>query len=234
MDEIEILARDSFGYGRWDAPVWFIGLEQGGGDNRTRAKAFQTHQSDGLCDCKNFHDAIGEYRWHGLNGMEAELQPTWKRLMMLLGAFCGAELNNALLLRYQKELWGREEGQTCAIEIDGLSAKSLSDKDANHRRLISKYRFNRIAKIRQKLRHLKPLLVVMYGYSGEKRFQKLTSPTLKLLRGSSVEQERTSFLLIRHPTDYSSPGNTDDAWKAFGREARKHTDILSSWPNGIW
>jgi hypothetical protein len=58
MDEIENLSRESFGYGRWDAPVWFIGLEQGGGDNSTRAKAFKAYQSDGLCDCKTFHEAI--------------------------------------------------------------------------------------------------------------------------------------------------------------------------------
>jgi hypothetical protein len=67
--------------------------------------------------------------------VEAELAATWKRLMMLLGTFYGIEPNDTFLFHYQKEYWGRESGQTCVIEIDGLAAKSLGDKDAKHKKL---------------------------------------------------------------------------------------------------
>ncbi len=61
--EIEVGKR-CFGYGRWDAPYWFIGLEEGKGreeppDNSSRVNAWKKYERDGLCDCKDFHLAIG-------------------------------------------------------------------------------------------------------------------------------------------------------------------------------
>jgi hypothetical protein len=43
MDALEEMARECFGYGRWDAQYWFIGLEEGmSGTLEDRVKASTT------------------------------------------------------------------------------------------------------------------------------------------------------------------------------------------------
>jgi len=65
------LAQSCFGYGNWAAPYWFIGLEEGLGKDeqqdvekslRKRCEAFLELNREGLCDCKTFHEEIGEKR----------------------------------------------------------------------------------------------------------------------------------------------------------------------------
>jgi hypothetical protein len=66
MNEDErALALTCYGYGRWNAPYWFIGPEQGQGkwENKAlieRARAFRKLNRDGLCDCRAFHIEIKE------------------------------------------------------------------------------------------------------------------------------------------------------------------------------
>lgn len=60
MDGLEEMARGCFGYGRWDAPYWLIGLEEGmSGTLDNRIRAFQKLDKDGLCDSRKFHHEIG-------------------------------------------------------------------------------------------------------------------------------------------------------------------------------
>jgi hypothetical protein len=87
MTEAEkFMAENCYGYGRWDAPYWFFGPEQGLKDGTLdefikRYEAFRDLNKDGLCDCRAFHAAIGETRWHR---QDPELQKTWKFLILLL------------------------------------------------------------------------------------------------------------------------------------------------------
>jgi hypothetical protein len=65
MDGLEEMARGCFGYGRWDAPYWLIGLEEGmSGTLDNRIRAFQKLDKDGLCDSRKFHHEIGVYHHH--------------------------------------------------------------------------------------------------------------------------------------------------------------------------
>ena len=70
-DGIRKMALRSFGYGRWEAPYWFIGPEQGMGDPAydsllVRVKAWRELGACELCDCREFR-LIGEKRWHHEN-----------------------------------------------------------------------------------------------------------------------------------------------------------------------
>ena len=76
------MAQHCFGYGRWDAPYWFIGPEQGqrrveNGDLGARLSAWVKLGSLELCDCAEFHREIDEHEWH----RDGKLQSTWKRLI---------------------------------------------------------------------------------------------------------------------------------------------------------
>jgi hypothetical protein len=212
MDDIETMARSFFGYGRWSAPYWFIGLEQGGGDNQKRAQAFKELQSDGLCDCKKFHCKIGVPDWHGEN---ARIQKTWGRLMRLLASFHGVYSGEAGLLNYQKNYWGSREGDTCVIELNGLSAAGLHIELDRTR----EYRTERINTIRRKLSEngLQIKIVVMYGFTGEKDFREVAG--CNLIRGGAVECQNTLFIYVDHPTRQRG-GNTDDSWNDLGAKMR--------------
>jgi hypothetical protein len=62
------MACRNYGYGRWKAPYWFIGPEQGMGLHENgldrRVKAWLALGSLELNDCREFHHRIGEMRWH--------------------------------------------------------------------------------------------------------------------------------------------------------------------------
>jgi hypothetical protein len=210
MDDIERMAQNFFGYGRWSAPHWFIGLEQGGDDNRRRAEAFKELQRDGLCDCRQFHLRIGESRWHGAS---AEIQKTWGRLMRLLASFHGVYSDDTGLLRYQKNHWGMHGGDTCVIELLGLSAAGLHIEMDRKK----EYQMERINIIRGKLAENPPKTVVMYGFTGEKDFQKLAGEAL--IRGEMVKHEKSLIIFVDHPTRQRM-GNTDRSWNDLGTKMR--------------
>ena len=96
------MARRCYGYGRWDAPYWFIGPEPGmgldeGNDLKLRVEAWVHLGSQELCDCQAFHQLIGQKQWH--RG-KPRLQSTWRPLILLLTAFLGNKTDNESLRDY--------------------------------------------------------------------------------------------------------------------------------------
>jgi len=82
------MSRRCFGYGRWEAPYWFIGPEQAqareeNDDLKYRLRAWLQLGAGELCDCRDFPSLIGEESWH--RG-KPRLQPTWRPWMLLLSA----------------------------------------------------------------------------------------------------------------------------------------------------
>src|SRR5205823_14350276 len=61
---ITAMARDFFGYGRWDAPFWFIGPEQGqkrqeSNDLGARCRIWQEMGSPEVLDIYEYHCRLG-------------------------------------------------------------------------------------------------------------------------------------------------------------------------------
>jgi hypothetical protein len=207
------MARDCYGYGRWNAPFWFIGPEQGQGrwemDVLTRHQAFVELNDDGLCDCREFHKRISEPRFHRET---PALQSTWRRLMLVLTAYRGTLTGEKVkdkktLCDYQRDQWGastdRCEGlkaETCVIELSGLPANNFSverDRDA--------FRQERIEKILEKMRLKEPGFVVIYSKSQSKYWKEIADFELKSIR------------FAPSPTAH---GYTDQYWINIGKELR--------------
>ena len=216
-DTLELdMARHSYGYGRWDAPYWFIGPEQGKGpkepaDNSPRVKAWLELGAPELCDCFDFHQLIGEENWHKA---KPKPQTTWKPLILLLLAYRDMEISSGALRAYQRDRWGRVvEGETCVIELSGLAARSLTVPIDRQR-----FRQERVETIRQRIDTYEPALVVMYGDSKERREQwemiagKAFPPNNNLKRGNSL------IALAPHPASFQL---TDLEWRAMGARLRE-------------
>lgn len=85
-DGIREMGLRCYGYGRWGAPYWFIGPEQGqapeeNDDLKPRVQAWLGLGGCDLTDCREFHVLIGEKRWHP---ERPKLQSTWRPLLLLL------------------------------------------------------------------------------------------------------------------------------------------------------
>jgi hypothetical protein len=188
------LARGCYGYGRWKATYWFIGPEQGQSasenNNLTlRHKAFRKLEKHGLCDCGAFHHAIHEERWHRVR---PALQPTWRRLILLLMTFLEKKRDNESLRGYQRDRWGKRSGDTCVIELSGLPARNQ-----NVAREREAFREKRIELIRQKMLACKPVFVVMYGKGAMKYWKGIGSN--RLSPGCAQKIGSTIFVVATHP-----------------------------------
>ncbi len=108
------MAREWYGYGRLDAPYWFMGQVPGmdpaeNNDLKPRCDAWIKLGAGELVDCQIHHFGFGQYDWHR-EVPPPLLQPTWKHLIRLLLAYrSGKEPSLEDIRYYQQRLWGTGE-----------------------------------------------------------------------------------------------------------------------------
>ncbi|WP_433971024.1 hypothetical protein [Tunturiibacter lichenicola] len=165
-----------------------------------------------LCDCKAFHDEIGEEKWHrGLLG-KPRLQRTWRPLMLLLKTLLNEPAGRDDLRAYQRDSWGRQNGgETCVIDLSGLAAKTLQMPIDR-----KQFRNERIGVICDKLREHQPRLVVMYGKGEKQCWQQIAAAGLEPEQPYTVGS--TIFVMTTHPNTH---GRTDADWMGLGERLRK-------------
>jgi hypothetical protein len=219
-DKLELeMAQKCFGYGRWDAPYWFIGPEQGKGNfesenNAQRVQAWHSLGRAEVCDCLEFHKEISDLSWHG---GRPRLQPTWRPLILLLKAFLNEATGIENLREYQRDRWGRaQQGETCGIELSGLAAR-------NSRVQIDRKRFRRerVEIIRQRMMRSKPVFIVMYGLNERPSWEKIAGR--ELVRDCVVKAGPTMIAFAPHPQDH---GRRNVDWINLGEMLRKELGRL--------
>ena len=206
----ENMAQHFYGYGRWTAPYWFIGPEQGQGkdesnDLTVRVKAWKLEGGPELADLGRYHDRISPGKW---TSEGTPLQQTWRKLMLILHSFKGELADKESLRSYQRTKLGREQGDTCLLELGGLAAHSF--KVERDRSSFREPRTNRMAK---ELMDRKPQFVVMYGKSHQEQYERVAGQSLML--DVVVQSGSTAILLTRHP---NARGLTDEYWCSLGRK----------------
>src|SRR5258707_14317960 len=168
---IPLMAKCSYGYGRWDAAYWFIGPEQGQSPDepglKKRLEVWEQFGRRELDDCRAFHDAICETRWHR---EKPRLQFTWRPLMILLMTYLARPTDKESMRNYQRERWGALDGETCVIELSGLAAHNSGV--SRDRRC---FRQERIQFIRTQMLQYRPTLVVMYGKTQTEAWQAIAA-----------------------------------------------------------
>lgn len=226
VDAKSFAAESWYGYGRWDAPFWFIGPEPGmkqeEGDNLlARCQAWQLLGSPELLDCVAHHRAFGHMTYHTrtmrmkipveTETMRPPTQDTWRRLIRLLLAFKGERTDHDAIGDYQCDAWGSASGETCLLELSALAARSLLVK-----RDRTTFRRERSEHLRMRLLENAPRFVIMYGLGARDVYERIA--------GSSFDANgyawsgSTLCALVEHPT--AIPGKSADWWIAKGRETR--------------
>jgi hypothetical protein len=224
------MALGNYGYGRWEAPYWFIGPEQGMGthennDLKRRVNAWIDLGSRELNDCREFHRRIGETRWH-FKEPRVDLQKTWRPLMLLMTTFLGRPVDNDNLRNYQRDRWGvlnEKTGETCVIELSGLAAPNLNETQET-----GCYLQERIEIIRRRISDHRPKLVVMYGREQKDSWEKIAESKFPPESDSFLTDGPTILAFTPHPVSRIRDGNRflgNEYWTKLGRELR---DLASS------
>ncbi|MDP8922230.1 MAG: hypothetical protein M3O34_05055 [Chloroflexota bacterium] len=212
-------AERRFGYGSFDAPVWFVGMEEGGGGSLDevclRLDTWARLGSQPLDDLREYHLAL-DHPTHFIEPIK--LENTWKGLMRLLAGLRREEPTNEELRQYQAYRLGRHAGETCLIELLPLPSPGMKvwyykewtelPQLRSRRAYQAYYAPRRVRAIRQLIAQRRQSLVCFYGLThlpwwrelvGVK-FDEIVLPRNK--RGYTGEDGGIVYLLVEHPVAF--------------------------------
>jgi hypothetical protein len=230
---IEAYCKQFFGYGRWDSPVWFVGLEEAGAGTpeelQARLLAWDQRGRRELEDAPAFYPVCGQIQWHGPN---ATLQRTWRQLMRMLLLARGEPVKEVALLEYQKQTLGAFSGNVCLTELFPLPAPSqrqwpYADQEnlpawmRNREQFMQTVLPGRAATLREKIALHHPRAVVFYFWKPRSFAEAVAGRELqpiipeKLL---GLERNGTAYFITGHPA-----GNyPDDYFDGLGQYFQEH------------
>lgn len=171
-------AETFFGYGDYNAPYWFVGMEEGGGkhfeDVEKRLSVWQQQRRE-LEDVAEFHRAIGFAR---LFDEKPILQPTWNKLIRILLSAEGQDVQTERVREYQRDSLGRVSGEkNCLIELlplpsPGIQKWMYKDHSAlpqlkSREEYKEYYKDMRVKHIRDRIDQYRPRVVVFYSTTKE-------------------------------------------------------------------
>jgi hypothetical protein len=114
-----------YGYGTYSAPLWFIGIEEGGGNScdeiERRIAAWDAHGRPEVDDLVRFHEAAK------VAIDTANPQSTWGPLIRLVLTAKNIPATPAAILEYQGKRLGRSGGETCLLELLPLPKRNAQD-----------------------------------------------------------------------------------------------------------
>jgi hypothetical protein len=218
-----------YGYGRWDAPLWFIGMEEGGGNSweeiARRVSVWEEFNRPELADLHEFHALLGVTRH---SGPMAKLQRTWTSLTRIALAAEGRPFQLDDVRNYQGSELGSRAGQTALIELLPLPSPSTKDwfyAESGLPELATRERYrdavapHRVEHIRESLSRHRPRLVVFYGIQYRSFWESIAQTDI--LEGSrplsGTPTAHPLFVLAPHP---ASRGVTGDDYERIGRLVR--------------
>jgi hypothetical protein len=206
--------KNFFGYGDLNAPVWFVGMEEGGGASMAEIEArLATWVRRGrktLEDVAIFHEEFGDGRCFS---HRPPLQSTWKELMRVVLIRRGEDPDNEALREYQRTEFARTGSGVALLELMPLPKPSIASwpyaewtdpaafPQLSTIRLYRKHtRSNRIEAIRALIRQQKPKTVLFYGQSYRKYWEMICERQFEADDGLwRAEDDMTLFIMCPHP-----------------------------------
>jgi hypothetical protein len=239
LDEalVEAYVSGFYGFGRWDAKVWFVGVEEAGGcrkeEVQKRLGGWNYCGRNEIEDAPIFYPLCGNSSWHG---DRAIVQATWGQLIGMLLLARGQDDSEDAILDYQCSTFGSTTGETCLAELLPLPSPNTGDwKYAEWSTLPwlksrAAY-FSAIAPLREKelkrrIEMHSPQVVIFYGLelpggisllpkwssiAGGWFHQGLSDKKLLLWR----ESGKTAYFVTRHPV-----AESDECFREIGRHLR--------------
>jgi hypothetical protein len=212
-EELEHLL-DFVGYGRLDAPVWFLGMEEAGGGEqniRTRLK-FRTVE-----DCAEAHRALGITHRHWGKRV---IQRTWRGMCYIMLRLENKPVDTESIRQYQAESLGRYGGQTLLVELMPIPKHDIGTW--GYEELIPQFKSRedyyrqvkprRLAYLQTLLREHRPRVVIGYGKNYWPEYQTIFPGLAFSAHGQFLLglSQNTRVLLTDHFTARTMNGKLDE------------------------
>ena len=230
IDALQAYMASFAGYGDLRAPLWFVGMEEGGGRDvdelGRRVDAWVARGRRRLEDLAGYHRAIGMSRHFEV---PYPLQRTWGPLARVLQASHGASTDLSVLRQVQTTQLGAHGGGAALLEFLPLPAPNtntwpytalamhmpaLRDR-ATYR---TTYEPARLAMLRALIQEGRPHTVICYGLGYRDSWAALAGAPLRQISiGERVcyvgEVSGSLLLAVPHPVAH---GGTTRFWEAVG------------------
>ena len=220
-----------YGSGNYDGDYWFVGMEEGGGNNLDQAqKRIQTWQDLGeteLVDIFDFHSRIN-YLEYFTNPVK--MQRTWMQEARIVLAAKGQPCETEDVRKYQRDEIGRKDKETCLLELLPMPSPSTSIWHYNkwtalpflqNRQTYQDHCLPwRIEHIRTKIIEHQPKLVVFCGTSYFQHWHAIAGKKVEFQRKNEFWTAKAGnilYLIVKHP---ASKGITNAYFEEVGDIAR--------------
>jgi len=216
------------GFGAPSASVWFVGLEQGGGENLAELDRRLAVWADLGCrpfaDLREYCLRLGDLRWHG---NVPRIQPTLGKLVRLILALEGKVPTPDVVREYQAHQFGRLDGQTVIAELMPLPCRNVSDwiysavngvpELITREAYVDAYRRPRIALLRAAIRASAPRVVVFIGLSETETWAEIADQPFADGPANALwaRSGQTRWVILKHPTAF---GAKNAYFETIGRE----------------
>jgi len=228
---LEEYIRLYFGYGNLNAPIWFVGMEEGGEPDPFKFNEILKRWADGgkehVVDIAPEETALNS-RWFGSE--KPPIQKTWGQLIRstLVARDKEPSLNN--IRAYQAKRLARPEDETCLLELMPLPAKNVKSWHYHELSNLSylksrKEYMDHIAPARelalaQLIETYRPKVVVFYSVKYFNRWQNIVgngSNWSEQSFGETTNSKGTAFYCVPHPTAF---GMKNSDYEALGEHMR--------------
>lgn len=160
-----------FGYGDLEAPIWFIGMEEGGGNSleeiNKRLSAWKKLGETITMDMYEFHKEINDLKCFSGSSI-ARLQPTWAKLIRFILSHENQVINTSSVRDFQITRLGRSESKTCLLELMPLPSPSINKWIYSEITNIPELRNRQIYKEQVAPRRISKLKKLINGHNVEK------------------------------------------------------------------
>ncbi len=196
-NELEQLL-DFVGYGRLDAPVWFLGMEEaGGGEDNLRARL----KFRAVEDCAEAHRILGITKHHWGRRV---IQRTWRGMCYIMLKLDNKATDAENIRAYQAESLGRFGGQTLLVELMPVPKSSIGawgyeeliPQYASREDYYRKVKPRRLAYLQGLIRENKPQIVVGYGKSYWSEYRALFAGMDFSSRGQFMVGKATGLTVV--------------------------------------
>lgn len=207
-----------YGYGSYSADYWFVGMEEGGADSAEEIVDHLEHWDrrgrNELEDLRDFQVTKGNVDYFTAT---PKLQSTWAGLVRIVLGTERAEASASEVKVYQANSLGRQQGNTCLLELlplpspttghwlyaDLSSLSFLADRATYREHVVEQ----RVEHIRGLITSHRPRAVIFYGVTYVRWWQQIAG--VEFHKGSvdekavyTAEGADTSFVIMMHPASY--------------------------------
>jgi hypothetical protein len=211
---LEAFINSFYGYGNYQAPYWFIGMEEAGGVTEQQIarqlEIWNTWGRGELLDVVEYARAMGITNWYG---DKPALQRTWRNLIRVFLTAKGQIADNEVMRQYQKTVWGTKNGETCLLELLPLPSPSIGHwiygqistlpylaTREDYRQYVAD---SRVSHLQDRVVRYQPKAVVFYGVGYCSYWKKIAKVEPWAYSSKGVyyaASNPTLFIITEHPT----------------------------------